>query len=85
MHGTPHQVTYYAEQSLYPLIVSVPVSTMFWFVPGCSMYCLMVSVPVSVVVSYLSVPVRSTPFVPNCMSIYIVKSVYLEKPKRLTI
>ncbi|VAH25300.1 unnamed protein product [Triticum turgidum subsp. durum] len=25
LHGTPHQVTYYAEQSLYPLIVSVPV------------------------------------------------------------
>lgn len=24
LHGTPHQVTYYAEQSLYPLIVSVP-------------------------------------------------------------
>jgi cleavage and polyadenylation specificity factor subunit 1 len=28
LHGTPHQVTYYTEQSLYPLIVSVPVSTM---------------------------------------------------------
>ncbi|KAG2565125.1 hypothetical protein PVAP13_7NG025878 [Panicum virgatum] len=25
LHGTPHQVTYYAEQSLYSLIVSVPV------------------------------------------------------------
>nr|TKW03259.1 hypothetical protein SEVIR_7G013400v2 [Setaria viridis] len=25
LHATPHQVTYYAEQSLYPLIVSVPV------------------------------------------------------------
>uniref|UniRef100_A0ACD5YDD5 Uncharacterized protein n=1 Tax=Avena sativa TaxID=4498 RepID=A0ACD5YDD5_AVESA len=25
LHGSPHQVTYYAEQSLYPLIVSVPV------------------------------------------------------------
>uniref|UniRef100_A0A0E0KNE4 Cleavage/polyadenylation specificity factor A subunit C-terminal domain-containing protein n=1 Tax=Oryza punctata TaxID=4537 RepID=A0A0E0KNE4_ORYPU len=25
LYGTPHQVTYYAEQSLYPLIVSVPV------------------------------------------------------------
>lgn len=24
LHGTPHQVTYYGEQSLYPLIVSVP-------------------------------------------------------------
>ncbi|OEL36614.1 putative cleavage and polyadenylation specificity factor subunit 1 [Dichanthelium oligosanthes] len=24
LHGTPHQVTYYAEESLYPLIVSVP-------------------------------------------------------------
>ncbi|XP_015635745.1 probable cleavage and polyadenylation specificity factor subunit 1 isoform X4 [Oryza sativa Japonica Group] len=27
LHGTPHQVTYYAEQSLYPLIVSVPNTT----------------------------------------------------------
>ncbi|XP_015691983.2 probable cleavage and polyadenylation specificity factor subunit 1 isoform X3 [Oryza brachyantha] len=25
LHATPHQVTYYAEHSLYPLIVSVPV------------------------------------------------------------
>ena len=77
MHGTPHQVTYYAEQSLYPLIVSVPVSTMFWFVPGCSMYCLMVSVPVSVVVSYLSVPVSSMPFVPNCKSFWLFLGTYI--------
>lgn len=27
LYGTPHQVTYYAELSLYPLIVSVPVSS----------------------------------------------------------
>lgn len=26
--GTPHQVTYYAEKNLYPLILSVPVSDM---------------------------------------------------------
>lgn len=59
MHGTPHQVTYYAEQSLYPLIVSVPVSTSFlvsvFVCTICTviyMYCHMVPVPVSAVYYY---------------------------------
>jgi len=27
LRGTPHQVTYFAEKNLYPVILSVPVSS----------------------------------------------------------
>lgn len=32
LRGTPHQVTYYPEKNLYPLIVSVPVSYFFYLI-----------------------------------------------------
>lgn len=35
LRATPHQVTYFSEQNLYPVIVSVPVSS---YILNCAMH-----------------------------------------------